>query len=923
MRALREEADRRKRDNPCTALLVAQAVIDTAAVWQNQQTKAVALHIEAEARRLLSQHKAALDLFKRAASLYRALGLELEAARVAVGQIDTMMYLGQHEEALTLANWASDIFHVAGDQLSLGKMVMNQGNIFARLGHFAQARDSHAKARTIFTALDDDHHLAMTNLNDAITLTFLDDFRQAESMFKQARDHFESEKMASAVAQVDLNLAYLYFAQGSYQRALATFNQARGVYAAQDNEADIAYVDMHRSDTYLALNLWHEALQWARLARPVFEKAGMQWETALLWLNEAAALAHLDDDTSPADALDKARQVFLRERNEVWLAATDLYQAIFDWRSGALESAREHALRARDAFSQAVRQVGLHSRVAQCEIVLGEVALAEGEIEHAAKHFKQGLERLEHTDVPAVCFACLYGLGRTEQLKGEIETALEYYRWAVAVIERLQAAIGAEDYKIAFLSDKLQVYEALIMLSMDVGTPEALNEAFETVEQAKGRALLDALAREPVGETDFPAEAALLAEMEHVRSELNWYYNRLNMPQPEGEAPSVEAVKRLTEAIARRERALKKLLNRWRSPDLAAAPRNPIWTVMPDQIKAALPTDALLLEFYTARDQVIAFGLDRETMWTQQLPTSCSQVADGLAQLRFQINKFGYGPAYRGRHAGALRQGTDESLRRLYDALLAPIAERLTAQTVIIVPHGVLHYVPFQALFDGQHYVIEKKTISYAPSATILHRVLTSEEGTNGRPPLIVGLPDETIPQARAEAEAIAALFPEADVHLGERATVESLMRNQERPLFLHLSTHATFRADNPLFSALKLADGWVSVNDLYGMAGSAPLVTLSACETGRSQVAVGDELVGLCRGFFSAGARSLVVSLWMVDDSSTARLMTRFYEELRAGQPVNHALATAQLAIKEEKGHPYYWASFILTGDINMHLTQ
>ncbi|HDQ70540.1 MAG TPA: CHAT domain-containing protein, partial [Chloroflexi bacterium] len=651
--------------------------------------------------------------------------------------------------------------------------------------------------------------------------------------------------------------------------------------------------------------------------------AGMAWEVAVLWLNEAAALAHLDDDVSPSEALDRARHVFTREQNAVWLAATDLYRAIFDWRGGALDSAREHALRARDAFSQAVRQAGLHSRVAQCEVVLGEVALQKGEVEHAAIHFRQGLERLEHTDVPAVSFACLYGLGRTEQSEGRVEKALDYYRRAVALIERLQAAIGAEDYKIAFLGDKLQVYEALIMLSLEVGTPEALREAFATLEQAKSRALLDALARESTGETDSPAETELLAEMERIRSELNWYYNRLNAPQPEKETPSVETVKHLTGAITRRERALKKLLDRWRSPDLAAAPRNPIWTVDAGQIQSALPDDALLLEFYTARDQIIVFGLDQETMWTQRLPASCSEVADALSQFRFQLNKFSYGPAYRERHAQALRQAANESLGQIYQALLAPVAGRLTADTLIVVPHGLLHYVPFQALFDGQAYLIDRKTVSYAPSATILHRVLSNQARSNGRPPLIMGLPDPSIPYARAEAEAIAALYPRATVRLGERATVEGLMENEQSPAFLHLSTHATFRADNPLFSALKLADGWVSVHDVYRMAHSAPLVTLSACETGRSQVAVGDELVGLCRGFFGAGAHSMVVSLWVVDDSSTARLMARFYEELQAGLPVNAALRTAQRAIKAEKGHPYYWAPFILTGDVHLRLNE
>lgn len=916
--ALREEAQRRGQDNPRTVLLVAQAVADAAAFWQDPPTEAAALHIEAEARRLLSEHQAALDLYERAAASYLSLGLELEAARVAVGQIDTMMYLGLHEQVLTLADWASDVFHVADDQLALGKIRVNQGNIFARLGRLTEARDSYAQARSIFTDLDDARRLAMVNANDAIALTFLDDFRLAEHMFRQARAHFETERMTNAIATVDLNLAYLYFAQGDYQRALTTFNQAREIFDVLDNPVEAAQVDLHRSDIYLALNLWHEALQLAREARPVFEKAGMLWETALLWLNEAAALAHLDDDASPAVALDKARQVFTREQNEAWLAATDLYQAIFDWRSGSLESAREYALRARNAF----RQTGLSSRVAQCEVVLGEVALLKGEVERAAKHFHQGLTRLEQTDVPAIYFACLFGLGRTEQLKGQIEAALQYYRQAVTVVERLQAAIGAEDYKIAFLGDKLQVYEALILLLLDVGTAVTTQEAFDTVERAKSRALLDTLAREAPALVHSPAEAELVNEMERLKSELNWYYNRLNAPQPDGGELTAKDIQRMTEATTRRERALKKLLNRWRSPDLAAAPHNPIWTVTPDRVRAVLPAGTLLLEFYTARDEVIVFGLNNERMWVHRLPASRDKIANALIQLRFQINKFGYGPAYRERHADTLRQSTDESLRELYQALLAPIAERLTAETLIIVPHGILHYVPFQALFDGERYLIDKKTVSYAPSATILHRVLTSQVKINERPPLIIGLPDQMIPYVQTEVESIAALFSQADVYLAERATVNSLMGNEISPAFLHLSTHAAFRADNPLFSALKLADGWVSVNDIYSMASSAPLVTLSACETGRSQVVAGDELVGLCRGFFSAGAKSLVVSLWRVDDHSTAHLMARFYESLRDGRPVNQALNSAQLAIKEEKGHPYYWAPFILTGDTRTHLS-
>jgi CHAT domain-containing protein len=258
---------------------------------------------------------------------------------------------------------------------------------------------------------------------------------------------------------------------------------------------------------------------------------------------------------------------------------------------------------------------------------------------------------------------------------------------------------------------------------------------------------------------------------------------------------------------------------------------------------------------------------------------------------------------------------------------MAPIAEHLTSNDLIIVPHGVLHYVPFHALFNGRTYLIDSHAISYAPSATVLYHTLTAEKQRQTGPPIILGLADETIPFAAEEALVIAALFPQADVRLQEKAILPADPSWNALPAFVHLSTHATFRADNPLFSAIKLYDRWLSVNDMYGMDAPVPLMTLSACETGQNQVLVGDELLGLCRGFFAAGVHSLVVSLWRVDDHSTTQLMTKFYQGLQAGFTVNQALRAAQLTIKsaadEDKGfdHPYYWAPFILTGNMQTKL--
>ena len=131
----------------------------------------------------------------------------------------------------------------------------------------------------------------------------------------------------------------------------------------------------------------------------------------------------------------------------------------------------------------------------------------------------------------------------------------------------------------------------------------------------------------------------------------------------------------------------------------------------------------------------------------------------------------------------------------------------------------------------------------------------------------------------------------------------------------MHLACHGMFRADNPMFSSLKLHDGWLMAADVVRIDLKGALVTLSACESARSEVVAGDELIGLARAFLGAGAATLVASLWLAQDDTTALLMDKWYEHLRDGTRRAAALRSAQLALKEKRPHPYYWAPFVLIG--------
>ena len=245
-------------------------------------------------------------------------------------------------------------------------------------------------------------------------------------------------------------------------------------------------------------------------------------------------------------------------------------------------------------------------------------------------------------------------------------------------------------------------------------------------------------------------------------------------------------------------------------------------------------------------------------------------------------------------------------------------------RNVLIVAHGPLHYLPFNALHDGNGYLIERYSLRLLPSASVLKYLKGVRPQTTGTL-LAFGNPDLGDPRldlkhAQTEAQDVAKVLPNSRALVRREASESAFKRYGEGFKYLHIASHGTFNADSPLTSALLLAkdstnDGTLTVGELYSMRLNADLVTLSACETGLGKIANGDDVVGLTRGFLYAGSRSIVASLWKVDDEATAYLMTRFYGALK-GTSKREALRLAQLETRKKYPHPYYWAAFQLTGE-------
>jgi CHAT domain-containing protein len=315
------------------------------------------------------------------------------------------------------------------------------------------------------------------------------------------------------------------------------------------------------------------------------------------------------------------------------------------------------------------------------------------------------------------------------------------------------------------------------------------------------------------------------------------------------------------------------------------------------------------------KDRFIAAVITRDNLEIVPL-TPVSRVMNLVRMLHFQISKFRLGAEYVRTFEKSLLAAAQAHLGELYQEVLAPLRGHLEGKHLVVVPHGVLHYVPFHALFDGAGYLIDSFTISYAPSASIFahcQRKTPCSSATS----LVLGVPDSQAPLILDEVRSVAAILPDAELLVGAAANEAALREKGSRSRLIHIATHGSYRQDNPMFSGIRLGGAYLSLYDLYQFKLEAELVTLSGCATGLNVVAPGDELLGLIRGLLYAGAHSLLLTLWDVNDRSTADFMTRFYRRVTGGEGKASALQGAMRELRVEYPHPYYWAAFTLIGKV------
>ena len=340
-------------------------------------------------------------------------------------------------------------------------------------------------------------------------------------------------------------------------------------------------------------------------------------------------------------------------------------------------------------------------------------------------------------------------------------------------------------------------------------------------------------------------------------------------------------------------------------------------------LQKMLQPDEVVVAYHALPDRLMAWVLSNDGVREATFPTALKR-AD-LARLvdayRDTLIKLNPNAAKIGDQIGQL--------------LLAPLGVE-AGKRIVIVPHGPLHYLPFQALrLDGQ-YLIERNPISIAPSISIAARLAERTPTTSaqllafGNPTIDPNVADP-LPGAEREVHELSRQFPGAKLFFKDEANKTNFRANAPQSRLVHIAAHAMADTLDPLHSKVLLADengqpNYLEAKDVLGMdLGNVAMLALSACESGLGRVENGDEVLGFTRSFLSAGTSTLLASLWPVSDAATEKLMTTLYADLAKGEEVQDAMRDAQRAVMADPttAHPFYWAPFNLIGNWRLKVAK
>ena len=626
-------------------------------------------------------------------------------------------------------------------------------------------------------------------------------------------------------------------------------------------------------------------------------------------------LALIHDPELAAEAFDSAATLFgrLKMRSKRLEALLGLAAAR---RQQDKPGEAEALARAATTEATALKRVLLRTRALS---ELARALTAQGEHKEAARWGRSATRAADKTEDDDVRWQAWYALGKALEGGADLEGARKALLQAVDVLAMAMGRPGGESAETYLaVGEATKVFDDTVDLLYRMGRTD---EALGVVQRRRGINLKQMFDPSQIKSTDPKAQRRLRGISEAGQRAAAARDGRRHELE-KGEKSNETRVKAWGRIAAQSDGELSTLLTELKRDQESLYN---MMTVNPRNLtkqRETLPEGAVVVEYLVAETAIYIFVVakDDQNAFTARVDVPVEEVE---RRTRLMLDLMDGRSALATPHA-----------RQLYKWLLEPVAEQLEgAKTVLVMPFGVLHYVPFNALVttpEGEPpgYALERYRIAVVSEGTLPYVLQKKKVRKARRTVVAFANPDGTLPDAEKEVLAmIEKGFPKGWAFVGDKATKERFLATAGNFDIMHFATHGVLDAD-PLASHLKLASSDLTVKEISGVTAleRTSLVVLSACETGveKRKKSMGDEAISLAHAFAAGGARASVASLWKVDDAATSELMSAFYKRLGEGQTdVLGALRQAQLRLlrmEVDGDRPYadpeFWAGFIMVGD-------
>ena len=831
----------------------------------------------------------------------------------------------RYRDAATFLDQAIEDARRNGDSLDAAKAIMNRGLVDAELGDYTRARERFVAARLGARTLDSrTEGKALSNLG--MLETRIGAPRAAVAWLDTSRAIYRADQYGPGEANALGQLSVAYAAMGEPRRALAALDSAIAVAREQQLPQEEASSLQLMAEQYQAAGELPRALDYFARAQALNTKLDLQDERGVVFRAEAEIRLSLGQLALARQRANEALAVHRTTESAVEQLVDHLLLARIDNRTGRPAVADSSLRVARDmADSLATPDVR------------GRVALAAAEIADRRRRPRDVLAALDSATADLalaapVAEARVYTLrARAFARLGMLDSAVAVGRNAVRSVERVRARYAAGALRTSYMSENTDAYADLMIVLLQQGRT---SEAFSVADAARGRGLLEHLAQAR-GDLAARGAARALLEAEALLDRIDKLMERLrDRARPRQQERTAVADAEDVELNAQLQRArsdYEAMIERASAGDAPGAALLGARSVGSATVRSLLLPGELLLEYFVAADRLVTFAVSRDTVRVIEIRVAATDLATRVRVARELVAR---------RDTSGGRVTT--SLESLHRMLIEPVGragllERVTR--LVIVPHGPLTYLPFAALRDpgDGKYLVERQAILYTPSAAALAAIRGATSPGQGAVNAAVALapfPGD-LPATLFEARGVAKAISGAVVLAGPQATESALRRALDSAQVVHVATHGQLNAYSPMFSQVALAagprgdrrdDGRLEVHELLGLRVRSSLVFLSGCETGTGNAwatafSPGEDFTTLAQAFLYAGARSVIATLWRIEDDAAAALAERFYASLqRASAP--EALAEAQRAMLHDPRYavPFDWAAYTVSGHDARH---